>query len=117
MTGGSGFRKLEMNALSIPIREIYTQNSTEGKDLKLSIDFYLQKFVMEKMENTTGAVIVMNVKTGEILAYAVYPHYNPNNYRNATQFQIKNWTLTDVLPPGSTFKIITEDNKQIYEVI
>lgn len=49
----------------------------------------------------------MNPKNGEILAYAVYPTYDPNNYKNATQAQIKNWTLTDVFPPGSTFKIIT----------
>jgi len=49
----------------------------------------------------------MNPKNGEILAYAVYPYYDPNHYKNASQMQIKNWTLTDVLPPGSTFKTIT----------
>lgn len=54
-----------------------------------------------------GTVIVMNPKTGEILAYAVYPTFDPNNYKKATPQQLKNWTLTDVFPPGSTFKTIT----------
>jgi cell division protein FtsI/penicillin-binding protein 2 len=49
----------------------------------------------------------MNPRTGEILAYAVAPSYDPNNFRKATPLQMKNWTLTDVFPPGSTFKIIT----------
>ena len=54
-----------------------------------------------------GAVIVMNPKNGEILAYAVYPTYDPNKFQKASNTQIKNWTLTDVYPPGSTFKTIT----------
>lgn len=54
-----------------------------------------------------GTVIVMNPKNGEILAYAVYPTFDPNNYKKATPQQLKNWTLTDVFPPGSTFKTIT----------
>ena len=49
----------------------------------------------------------MNPHNGEILAYAVYPDYNPNNYKTATFAQLKNWTLTDIFPPGSTFKTIT----------
>ena len=49
----------------------------------------------------------MNPRNGEILAYAVYPYFDPNNFKSATSFQTKNWTLTDVFPPGSTFKIIT----------
>ena len=49
----------------------------------------------------------MNPKNGEILAYAVYPTFDPNNYKKATPLQLKNWTLTDVFAPGSTFKTIT----------
>ena len=49
----------------------------------------------------------MNVKTGEILAYASYPYFNPNNFSKSSQLQMKNWSLTDIYPPGSTFKIIT----------
>lgn len=91
-----------------------TSGQIKGKNITLTIDTALQHICEEELYNMIykkqayrGTVIVMDPKTGEILAYAVYPHYNPNNYRQASQFQIKNWTLTDVFPPGSTFKIIT----------
>lgn len=86
----------------------------KGKDVTLTIDAAVQhvceKALMksiEKFKAFRGAVIVMNPRNGEILAYAVYPYFDPNNYKTATYFQTKNWTLTDVFPPGSTFKTIT----------
>jgi len=85
-----------------------------GKDVTLTIDAAVQHVCekelmksIEKFHASRGAVIVMNPRNGEILAYAVYPYFDPNNFRNATSFQLKNWTLTDVFPPGSTFKTIT----------
>ena len=63
--------------------------------------------IIEEKDALRGAVIVMNPKNGEILAYAVYPTYDPNAFQKASNTQIKNWTLTDVYPPGSTFKTIT----------
>ena len=86
----------------------------KGLDVTLTIDAAIQhvcekelfKAIHEKAA-LRGAVIVMNPKNGEILAYAVYPTYDPNKFQKATNTQIKNWTLTDVYPPGSTFKIIT----------
>lgn len=93
---------------------VATTKPLKGKSLTLTIDTAIQhiceqelyKMIMKKRA-LRGTVIVMNPKNGEILAYAVYPYYDPNNYRCASQLQIKNWTLTDVLPPGSTFKTIT----------
>ncbi len=93
---------------------VATTTNPKGQDITLTIDAAiqhvcekeLQKMIDEK-EALRGTVIVMNPKNGEILAYAVYPTYDPNNYRRASDLQIKNWTLTDVFPPGSTFKIIT----------
>lgn len=86
----------------------------KGRDVTLTIDAAVQhvceKALMssiQKFQAFRGAVIVMNPKNGEILAYAVYPYFDPNNFKNATSFQTKNWTLTDVFPPGSTFKTIT----------
>lgn len=86
----------------------------KGQDVYLTIDAAiqhvcekeLQKIIKEK-DALRGAVIVMNPKNGEILAYAVYPTYDPNKFQKASNTQIKNWTLTDVYPPGSTFKTIT----------
>lgn len=86
----------------------------KGQDVTLTIDAAIQhvcekelyKVVNEKAA-LRGAAIVMNPKNGEILAYAVYPTYDPNHFQKASNNQIKNWTLTDVYPPGSTFKTIT----------
>ena len=93
---------------------VATATNPKGQDVTLTIDAAIQhicekeleKMVKEK-EALRGTVLVMNPKNGEILAYAVYPNYDPNNFRNASPDLIKNWTLTDVFPPGSTFKIIT----------
>lgn len=93
---------------------VATTKPIMGKDVTLTIDAAVQhvceKALMrsiEKWKAFRGAVIVMNPRNGEILAYAVYPHFDPNNFKTATYFQTKNWTLTDVFPPGSTFKTIT----------
>ena len=93
---------------------VATTTNPKGEDVTLTIDAAIQhicekeieKMVKEK-EAERGTVIVMNPKNGEILAYAVYPAFDPNNYKKATPQQLKNWTLTDVFPPGSTFKAIT----------
>lgn len=86
----------------------------KGQDIYLTIDAAIQHVcekelqkIIEEKEALRGAVIVMNPKNGEILAYAVYPTYDPNKFQKASNTQIKNWTLTDVYPPGSTFKTIT----------
>lgn len=87
---------------------------TIGKTVTLTIDSAIQhvcenellKMIMEK-QALRGAVIVMNPNNGEILGYAVYPTYNPNDFKAATYTQLKNWTLSDVFPPGSTFKVLT----------
>lgn len=93
---------------------VATSAPLKGKSLNLTIDVAIQHIceqelykMVVKRQALRGTVIVMNPKNGEILAYAIYPYYDPNKYKNASQMQIKNWTLTDVLPPGSTFKIIT----------
>ena len=86
----------------------------KGLDVTLTIDAAIQhvcekelfKMIKEKGA-LRGAVIVMNPKNGEILAYAVAPTYDPNKFQRVPNHIIKNWTLTDVYPPGSTFKIIT----------
>ncbi|MBQ3640835.1 penicillin-binding protein 2 [bacterium] len=85
-----------------------------GKTVTLTIDSAIQHVCERELLNMVteksarrGAVIVMNPKNGEILGYAVYPKYNPNNYKNTPAELLKNWTLTDVYPPGSTFKTLT----------
>ena len=52
---------------------------------------------MQKTHAIRGAVIVMDPNNGEILAMAVYPYYNPNQYQKYSLLEMKNWALTDVL--------------------
>lgn len=93
---------------------VATTTNPKGENITLTIDAAIQhvcekeikKMVTEKNAER-GTVIVMNPKNGEILAYALYPTFDPNNYKKATSQQLKNWTLTDVFPPGSTFKAVT----------
>ncbi len=91
-----------------------TTRPVKGKNVTLTIDTAIQHVcekelykMIHKTKALRGTVIVENPRNGEILAYAVYPYYDPNNFKTATYNQIKNWTLTDVFPPGSTFKVIT----------
>ncbi|MDD2840463.1 MAG: penicillin-binding protein 2 [Rickettsiales bacterium] len=119
ITGKTGFKKLEMNALSIPIKEIDTQPSTEGNDVKLTIDYDLQKFVENRMKDIQGAVIVMNVKTGEILSMVSTPTFDGNKFvegisneyweelNNNPAKPLNNKAVSAIYPPGSTFKLIT----------
>ena len=85
-----------------------------GKSVTLTIDSAIQHVCERELldmitakKARRGTVIVMNPKNGEILGYAVYPRYNPNNYKKIKPENLKNWTLMDVYPPGSTFKTLT----------
>lgn len=86
----------------------------KGKTLKLTIDSAVQhvceKYLLkaiQKFHSPRAAAIVIQPQTGEILAMAVAPSYDPNQFSKYTMQEIKNWAITDVYPPGSTFKIIT----------
>ncbi len=86
----------------------------KGKTLTLTIDSAVQhvceKYLLkaiQKFKAPRAAAIVMDPKTGEILALAVAPTYDPNEYSKYSMQEMKNWAITDVYPPGSTFKIIT----------
>jgi len=86
----------------------------KGQKLTLTIDSSIQQIAEKELSKMVlkthaerGTVIVLNPKNGEILGFAVVPNYNPNKYNKAKASTVKNWVLSDVYPPGSTFKIIT----------
>jgi len=89
-----------------------TFNFQRGGNVVLTIDRYVQEIVEEEiqkaMEETKArrvTVIVMNPKTGEILAMANKPDYDLNNFINYTEEVKRNKAITDIFEPGSTFKI------------
>jgi len=85
-----------------------------GRHIELTIDNYLQHLAEKElfaMSAHTHALrstaIVADPTTGEILAWANYPSYDPNKYSKYPFSVTKNWSMVDVYQPGSTFKILT----------
>jgi cell division protein FtsI/penicillin-binding protein 2 len=87
---------------------------TTGSTIELTIDEYLQQFAERELhagvvENHAagGSAIIMNPHTGEILAMANEPTFNPNAYRDADDAERRNRAVQDLYEPGSTFKTVT----------
>lgn len=86
----------------------------DGRDIQLSIDSKIQFFAYQKLKEQVlahkavgGSVVVMDAQTGELLALANYPSYDPGNRKRLTGEQLRNRAITDVFEPGSTIKPIT----------
>jgi cell division protein FtsI (penicillin-binding protein 3) len=83
----------------------------DGADLQLSIDSKVQflafnelKAIVEKHRAKAASAVVLDVQTGEVLALANWPTYNPNSRSNLSGEQLRNRVLTDTFEPGSTIK-------------
>jgi len=89
-------------------------DGTPGATLQLTIDQYLQHVAerelhaaVEENHAAGGSVVMMDPSTGEVLALANEPTFNPNRYGEANLDQRRNRAIQDVYEPGSTFKIVT----------
>ena len=87
---------------------------TTGSTIELTIDEYLQHVAERELHAGIvahraegGTAIIMNPRTGEILAMANDPTFNPNVYREAVESDRRNRAVQDLYEPGSTFKIVT----------
>lgn len=87
---------------------------TSGATLELTIDSYLQYVAerelragVEENRAAAGTAIVMDPNTGEILALANYPTFNPNAYGRSREIARRNRAVQDLYEPGSTFKVVT----------
>lgn len=85
-----------------------------GENLVLSIDANIQYMAeraldaqMAKMKAAHGTVVVQDPHTGQILALAIAPRFNPNDQRHMDASVLKNLAVSDVYEPGSTFKLLT----------
>ena len=82
-----------------------------GKDLRLSIDLRLQylayrtlKAAVKKHNASSGSIVILNVQTGEVLAMANQPTYNPNDRSQFFAARYRNRAITDIFEPGSSIK-------------
>ena len=85
-----------------------------GKDVRLTIDRRIQyltyrelKAMIEQSGATSGSAGVLDVESGEVLAMANLPSFNPNNVGSANREAHRNRALTDLFEPGSTIKPLT----------
>lgn len=109
LRGISGGKKIEVNAFGRPIRIKEIKEPVPGNNLKLTIDLDLQLAVEDALKGYEGAVVVLDPKTGEILALASHPAYDPNrSWEEISQHNhpFMNRALSGY-PPGSAFKVVT----------
>jgi len=110
-----GQRRVVIDRLGRVVEDIAIEQLPQnGKDLQLSIDSKIQylaynavKSAVEQHHAKAGGAVVLDTQTGEILALANYPSYNPNDRRNLSGEQLRNRVLTDTFEPGSTMKPLT----------
>ena len=135
LKGKNGTRQIDMAVDGTTTAEYIAEEAIEGSDIVLTIDANLQKVTEDalaaniqkiasggfgqRFDTNAGACVVMNVNSGEILAMASYPTYNPadfvggistenwNNYNNNTAHPLVNKAVQNSYSPGSTFKMIT----------
>lgn len=133
LRGKDGIKQLDMSVDGTITDEYITQEAVAGSDVILTIDANLQAATEKALANNikkiasggfskrsvakAGAAVIMNVKTGEILAMASYPDYEPELFVNGISQKkldeynkgdnIFNRAISGVYAPGSTFKMIT----------
>jgi cell division protein FtsI (penicillin-binding protein 3) len=112
LAGVPGKRQVLKDRRGRMIKDVQvTKNAKPGKTLALSIDLRLQYMAHRELRNAliengakAGSLVIMDVKTGEVLAMVNQPTYNPNNRSNLDPQAMRNRALIDVFEPGSTVK-------------
>ncbi len=118
LRGIPGQRMIQVNAAGRKVKDLGIKEPRPGLDLYLTIDLDAQKAAEEGLGDRSGAVVAMDPNTGEILAIASHPNYDPNLFPRG--ISAEDWVrfshdpahpmydraIQSVYPPGSTFKII-----------
>lgn len=119
LRGKAGNSQVEVNAVGRVIRELSRQEGQPGNDVRLTVDRDLQKFASDRLkEEQSAAAVVADVTTGEIIALASVPGFDPNDF--VTGLSSKTWrglvndphtplinkAVTGQYAPGSTFKMV-----------
>ena len=115
LAGAAGSRRVIKDRLGKIVEDLQSiRAAQDGRDLTLALDSKIQnlafgalKAAVEANRAKAGAIVVLDVRTGEVLALANLPTYNPNNRARLTGAQLRNRVLTDNFEPGSTLKPFT----------
>ena len=118
LRGNAGRELIEVDALGHTKRSISVNSPRAGDDLYLTIDIRLQQLAEDLLGLESGAIVALNPITGDILALASQPSFDPNALsqglpgsewqalRQDTRYPLTNRALQGQYPPGSTFKIV-----------
>ncbi|PWR20275.1 penicillin-binding protein 2 [Zavarzinia aquatilis] len=118
LRGKAGASQVEVNAYGRMIRELSRDEGQAGEDVTLALDLALQRFAYQALGEESGAAVVMDVHTGEVLVLASTPGYDPtpfnvglsktewNALRNNVRNPLINKPIAGQYPPGSTFKMV-----------
>lgn len=114
--GHTGVSEIETNAQGRAIKINESQAPVPGDDIHLTLDMDLQQIAYETMQNASGAVVAMEVKTGNVLVFASRPGFDPNSFvygistkayqalQQSDDRPLFNRALRGQYPPGSTIK-------------
>lgn len=112
LAGQAGSRRVIKDRFGRVVEDVGEQRPpVDGRDLQLSIDSKVQFFAYQKLRDAVnehkakaGSVVVLDARTGEVLALANYPSYTPDRRVHLSGAQLRNRALTDTFEPGSTVK-------------
>jgi cell division protein FtsI (penicillin-binding protein 3) len=115
LSGKPGSRRVIRDRLGQIVEDVESiRAAQEGKDLSLALDARIQslafsqlKAAVEEHRAKAGSIVVLDTMTGEVLALASLPTYNPNNRARLSGAQLRNRAVTDTFEPGSTLKPFT----------
>lgn len=119
LRGSAGHRRIEVNAVGREMRELDRQEGDPGANIQLTLDRQLQAFTLARLGENSAAAVVIEVQTGNVLALASAPSFDPNLFvrgisvadyaelRDNDHRPMSNKTVQGAYPPGSTFKMVT----------
>lgn len=119
LRGKAGTRKVEVNSAGREMRELERIEGQQGETVQMTLDAALQNFAMQRLGEESAAAVVLDVETGDMLASASSPSFDPNlfvrgissgDYKALMEHDhrpLADKTVQGVYPPGSTFKMVT----------
>lgn len=119
LKGRAGTLRVEQNVHGRTIRELDRQEGVAGANIQLTFDQKLQNFVQARLANESAAAVIMDVRTGDVLAAGSTPAFDPNKFVRGISTPDYNALLENkyrplpsksvqgAYPPGSTFKMVT----------
>ncbi|RZW08822.1 MAG: penicillin-binding protein 2 [Rhodobacteraceae bacterium] len=119
LRGKAGSKRIEINAAGRVMRELSRDEYTPGEDIQLTIDHGLQNYAQSRLANESAGSVVIDVETGDLLAMASAPSFDPNLFvrgisssdyselRDNIYKPLFNKAVQGLYPPGSTFKMMT----------